>query len=85
MQFCANRSGADYSRYTLPDDFCVIRELTFPGDKCTLADMRRSGVIEANAGGASPSTAAAKMANNISSANAIHKTYQPVDFGNWAP
>jgi hypothetical protein len=32
-------------------------------------------------GGASPSTTAAKMANSISSANAIHKTYQPVDFG----
>lgn len=74
-----NRSGAVYSRYTLPDDFGVVRELTFPGDKRTLADMRRSGAIEANAGGASPSNTAAKMANSISSANAIHKTYQPVD------
>lgn len=74
-----NRSGAVYSRYTLPDDFGVVRELSFPGDKRTLADMRRSGAIEANAGGASPSNTAAKMANSISSANAIHKTYQPVD------
>lgn len=74
-----NRSGAVYSRYTLPDDFGMIREMTFPGDTRTLADMRRSGAIEANAGGASPSTTAAKMANSISSANAIHKTYQPVD------
>lgn len=77
--FLRNRSGAPYSRFTLPDDFAVIRELCFPGDKRTLADMRRSGAIEAQAGGATPAETAAKMANSISSANAIHKTYQPVD------
>jgi len=76
-----NRSGAVYSRFTMPDDFAVIRELCFPGDKRTLADMRRSGAIELQAGGAAPSATAAKMANSISSANAIHKTYQPVDLG----
>lgn len=74
-----NRSGAVYSRFTMPDDFATIREACFPGDKRTLADMRRSGAIELQAGGAAPQTTAAKMANSISSANAIHKTYQPVD------
>lgn len=74
-----NRSGAIYSRFTMPDDFAAIREMCFPGDKRTLADMRRSGAIELSAGGASPATTAAKMANSISSANAIHKTYQPVN------
>lgn len=74
-----NRSGAVYSRFTLPDDFGVVREAVFPGDKRTLADMRRSGAIELQAGGATPSATAAKMANSISSANAIHRAYQPVD------
>lgn len=74
-----NRSGAVYSRFTMPDDFAAVREMCFPGDKRTLADMRRSGAIELQAGGAAPQATAAKMANSISSANAIHKTYQPVD------
>lgn len=74
-----NRSGAPYSRFTMPDDFAAIRDKVFPKDKRTLADMRRSGAIELQAGGAAPTTTAAKMANSISSANAIHKTYQPVD------
>lgn len=74
-----NRSGAVYSRFTMPDDFAVVREKCFPGDRRTLADMRRSGAIELQAGGAAPQATAAKMANSISSANAIHKTYQPVD------
>ncbi|MFS2326342.1 hypothetical protein U2P60_13165 [Brucella sp. H1_1004] len=77
--FLRNRSGTVYSRFTLPDDFVVIREKCFPGDKRTLADIRRSGAIEAQAGGATPAETAAKMVNSISSANAIHKTYQPVD------
>lgn len=29
------------------DDFAAMRELTFPGDKRRLMDMRRSGVVEA--------------------------------------
>lgn len=74
-----NRSGAIYSRFTLPDDFAVVRELCFPGDTRTLADMRRSGAIEAQAGGATSAETAAKMANSISTSNALHKTYQPVD------
>lgn len=74
-----NRSKAVYSRFTMPDDFGAVRDLCFKGDKRTLADMRRSGAIEAQAGGATSSETAAKMANSISSANAIHRTYQPVD------
>jgi hypothetical protein len=74
-----NRSGAPYSRFTMPDDFAVVREACFPGDRRTLADMRRSGAIEANIGGADPATLSAKMGNTISTSNALHKTYQPVD------
>lgn len=63
----------------MPDDFAAVREQLFPKDKRTLANMRRSGAIELQAGGALPTTTAAKMANSISSAHAIQKTYQPVD------
>lgn len=76
-----NRSGAPYSRFTMPDDFAVVRDRVFPDDTRTLADMRRSGAIELQAGGANAQTTSAKMANSISSANSIHKTYQPVDLG----
>lgn len=68
-----NRSGAPYSRFTMPDDFAAVREQLFPKDKRTLANMRRSGAIELQAGGALPTTTAAKMANSISSANATQK------------
>jgi len=74
-----NRSGAVYSRFTLPDDFRAVCKTLFPGDKRTLADMRRSGAIEAVAGGAEPGTVSAKMANTIDTSNALHATYQPVD------
>ncbi len=74
-----NRSGRQYSRFTLPDDFAVIRDRVFPGDQRTLADMRRSGAMEARAGLADPATLSAKMANTIATSNALHKAYQPVD------
>lgn len=74
-----NRSGAPYSRFTMPDDFRAVSETIFPADKRTLADMRRSGAMEARAGGAAPAMLAAKMANTIDTANALHAAYQPVD------
>jgi hypothetical protein len=74
-----NRSGAVYSRFTMPDDFRAVCETLFPGDRRTLADMRRSGAIEAMAGGAQAGTVSAKMANTIDTSNALHATYQPVD------
>ncbi|UHD47641.1 hypothetical protein LUX29_10980 [Aureimonas altamirensis] len=74
-----NRSGAAYSRFTLPDDFKAVRDSAFPNDARTLADMRRSAAMEARAGSADPSTLSAKMANSISVSNALHKAYQPVD------
>lgn len=74
-----NRSGAVYSRFTMPDDFRAVAETLFPGDKRTLADIRRSGAIEMLAGGASPTDVSAKMANTIDTSNALQQTYQPVD------
>jgi hypothetical protein len=57
----------------------TLRELTFPGDKRRLMDIRRSGVVEAIAGDAGPPGLSAKLANSIERSNALHRTYAPVD------
>jgi hypothetical protein len=72
-----NRSGTPYRAETLAHDFADLRELVFPGDKRRLADMRRSGVIEAVAGNASALGLSAKLANSIDRSNTLHKTYAP--------
>jgi hypothetical protein len=74
-----NRSGKPYRDDTLGDDFAVIRERVFPGDKRRLMDMRRSGVVEAIAGDAGPIGLAAKLANSIQRSNTLHRTYAPVN------
>jgi hypothetical protein len=75
-----NRSGRPYSKDTLGDDFRTVRAMVFgPKERRTLADFRRSGAIEAAAGGADPSTIAAKMANTLSASNSLHRTYMPVE------
>lgn len=74
-----NRSGAPYRDDTLCDDFADVREIAFPGDRRRLMDMRRSGTVEAVAGGAEAIGLASKLANSIDRSNAIHKTYSPVD------
>jgi hypothetical protein len=72
------RGGSPYREATLAHDFSALRAIVFPGDKRKLMDMRRSGTIEAVAGGADAVGIAAKMANSISRSNALHKTYAPV-------
>lgn len=42
-------------------------------------DMRRSGAVEANAGGASVEAISAKMGNSIDDNKALQKTYMPVN------
>lgn len=73
------RSGDPYREDTLADDFAAVREIVFPNDKRRLMDMRRSGTVEAIAGGATGVGLAAKMANSINTSNALHKTYAPVE------
>jgi hypothetical protein len=63
----------------LADDFRAVRQAVFPGDKRRLMDMRRSGTLEAIAGGAEGFGLAAKMANSIDHSNSLHRTYAPVD------
>ncbi|MBX9760678.1 MAG: hypothetical protein K2Y29_18000 [Beijerinckiaceae bacterium] len=75
-----NRSGRAYSKDTLGDDFRDIRAAVFgPGERRTLADFRRSGAVEAIRGGAKAEHLAAKMANDLDTSKALHKTYAPVD------
>jgi hypothetical protein len=53
--------------------------MVFHGDKRQLADMRRSGAVEADAGGATTRDLSNKMANTISASNRLRKTYNPVN------
>ena len=46
------RRGAEYTKNSLGKDFRVIRKLLFPGDTRQLQDMRRTGAVEAQSGGA---------------------------------
>ena len=75
-----NRSGAPYSKDTLGDDFRDVRRAVFgDADRRTLADFRRSGAIEAIAGGARAEELAHAMGNTLSASNALYATYVPVN------
>lgn len=69
-----------YTKDKLGDDFRVIREAVFgPRETRTLADFRRSGAVEAIRGGVEAEQLASKMANDLDTSKALHKTYAPVD------
>jgi hypothetical protein len=69
-----------YTKDKLADDFAVIRAAAFGKDeRRQLQDFRRSGAVEAIAGGADPASMSAKMANTLSASNRLHRTYVPVD------
>jgi hypothetical protein len=75
-----NRSGAPYSKDTLGDDFRDIRRAVFgERERRTLADFRRSGAVEAIAGGAKAEELAHAMGNTLSASNALFTTYVPVN------
>jgi hypothetical protein len=74
-----NRSGAPYSKDTLGDDFRAVREAFDPTDKRQLADMRRSGAVEGDAGGGSVTDQANKMANSVDTNKQLRKTYNPTN------
>lgn len=74
------RAGVPYTKDSLVDDFADVRRLVFgPEEKRRLMDMRRSGAVEANAGGAQVEAIAAKMGNSIDENKALQKTYMPVN------
>lgn len=63
----------------LTRDFRELCETVFPGDLRQMRDMRRSGTVEAFAGGASAADVGTKMANSIGRSNVLMATYNPVD------
>jgi hypothetical protein len=73
------RTGLVYQDARLSRDFAALRDLAFPGDSRLLMDMRRSGTVEAIAGGADAIGLSAKMANSIGRSNRLHKAYAPVE------
>lgn len=77
MRIFRNRSGQYYSQDTLGDDFRDLRNEVFPSDNRKLLDIRRTGAVEALAGGADPGAMAAKMGNGIDHNKALQKTYLP--------
>jgi hypothetical protein len=75
-----NRSGKPYSKDTLGDDFRDIRAKVFGvHERRTLSDFRRSGAIEATAGGVTGPQLSNKMANDISTSNELFQAYNPVN------
>lgn|GEM_PF-529362 len=69
-----------YSKSALNQDFRTVRELAFgKGEKRQLQDMRRSGAVEGDAGGASVEDQANKMANTVDRNKQLRKTYNPVN------
>lgn len=74
------RPGSPYRKDSLVNDFAEVRNLTFgAGEKRMLMDMRRSGAVEAMAGGASAEAMSAKLANSMDRNKALWRTYLPVD------
>ncbi len=60
-------------------EFRKLCEQVFPGDLRQMRDMRRSGTVEAFAGGATAADVGTKMANSIGRSNVLMATYNPVD------
>lgn len=74
------RAGVPYTKDSLVDDFADVRRLVFgPTEKRRLMDMRRSGAVEANAGGGAVEAIAAKMGNSIDKSKTLQRTYMPVN------
>ncbi|MBZ9904773.1 hypothetical protein LB557_01965 [Mesorhizobium sp. BR115XR7A] len=74
------RIAVPYQKNSLVDDFAEVRRLVFgPSEKRRLMDMRRTGAVEANAGGASVESIAAKMGNSIDQNKTLQRTYMPVN------
>ena len=73
------RTGVPYGESRLGGDFAAVRLTAFPGDLRQLRDMRRSGVMEAFAGGGDARDVSEKFGNSIDRSNFLFKTYNPVD------
>jgi hypothetical protein len=73
-----NRSGAPYSKDTMGDDFRDVRQVECgEHERRQMLDFRRSGAVEAIAGGAEAPALAHAMGNTLSTSNALFETYVP--------
>lgn len=71
---------APYTKNKLAEDFRAIRTAEFgPLENRKLSDMRRSGTVEATAGGANAQAVSTKMANTLAASTRLQKTYNPVN------
>lgn len=59
--------------------FRRVRDDLLPGDTRVMADIRRSGSVEAIRGGAAAEGLSAKLANTLSHSNFLYATYVPDD------
>jgi len=74
------RPPSPYLKRKAEEDFAEIRTLVFGADEArVLSDMRRSGAIEADAGGVTKEDLAHKMANSIDANKRLQKTYTPTN------
>jgi hypothetical protein len=69
-----------YTKSSLNQDFRAVREFAFGKDEIRqLQDMRRSGAVEGDAGGATVEDQSNKMANTVDRNNQLRKAYNPVN------
>jgi hypothetical protein len=69
-----------YSTSKMDRDFREVRKAVFGiKEERQLADMRRSGAVEGDAGGASLADQSNKMANTVAASSKLRKTYNPVN------
>lgn len=69
-----------YTKNKLAEDFREIRAAVLGKDESRkLMDMRRTGSVEANAGGAFVEAISAKLGNSIDRNKTLQKVYMPVD------
>lgn len=74
------RNSFPYTKGSLVDDFADVRRAVFGNDERRhLVDMRRSGAVEANAGGASVGGLFANLGNSIDQNTTLQRTYMPVN------
>jgi hypothetical protein len=72
------QSGAPFkNKDTFAKDFRKVRNLVFTGDKRTFKDIRRSGNLEADLGGASAVDRAELLANSLYKNGFLEATYTP--------
>jgi hypothetical protein len=75
-----------YSGSKMDRDFREIRTGVFgKNEQRQLADMRRSGAVEPDAGGTTDTDLSNKMANTINASARLRKTYNPVNVASVPP